>query len=95
MLFTLSYFTNIFQHRMSQETSIEMMKALVLGREGFEALYIFRCYLNKRGRKPESYNQFQIAREYPEHGVIRWYCGKGAIQAWVDAVIDPRQFRQP
>jgi hypothetical protein len=82
-------------HRMSQETSIEMMKALVLAHGQFAPHYILRCYLNKRGREPESSNPFQITPEYPKRGVVRWYCGAGAIQAWVDAVIDPERFRQP
>jgi hypothetical protein len=70
-----------------------MMRALVLRYQGVEASYILRCYLNKRGREPEAYDPFQIRIEYPEPGVIRRYCG-GDIQAWLDTVITPEQFRQ-
>ncbi|MBZ5590657.1 MAG: hypothetical protein LAP39_00360 [Acidobacteriia bacterium] len=80
-------------HRISEEASIEMMKALVLRYEEVEASYILRCYLNKRGREPESYDPFRITVEYPEAGVIRKYCGTN-IQAWLDTVIAPQQFRQ-
>lgn len=91
-------FTELFhehcpRHRISQDASIEMLKALVLRYEQVGAPYILRCYLNKRGREPQPYDPFQITVKYPEPGVLRVYCGTD-IQAWIDTVISPRHFRQ-
>jgi hypothetical protein len=80
-------------HRISEDASIEMMKALVLRYEEVEASYILRCHLNKRGHEPESCaDSLRITVEYPERGVIRKYCGTN-IQAWLDTVIVPEKFR--
>jgi hypothetical protein len=73
---------------------MEMMKALVLRYEEVEAPCILRCYLNNHGREPAACNPFQVHVEYPEPGVIRKYCGTN-VQAWLDTVIAPGQFRQP
>jgi hypothetical protein len=92
-LFTDLFHEHFPAHRISDDASTEMMKALVLHYEGFDAARILRCYLNKRGHKPESCDPFQIRTEYPEPGVLRRYCG-GDIQAWVDTVLAPSQFRR-
>jgi hypothetical protein len=81
------------RHRISEFASIEMMKALVLRYKEAEAPYILRCYLNRRGRVFNACDPFQVWVEYPEPGVIRTYCGTD-IQAWLDTVIAPEEFRQ-
>jgi hypothetical protein len=81
------------KHRISLDSGIEMMKALVLRHEEFAAPYILRCYLNSQGRSPEALDLLKIVVEYPEPGVIRRYIGHN-IQAWMDEVIDPGKFRQ-
>jgi hypothetical protein len=84
---------HIPKHRISLDSSIEMMKALVLRYEEFAAPYIIRCYLNSRGRNPAAINLLRIVIEYPEPGVIRRYCGND-VQVWMDEVIAPEKFRQ-
>src|SRR5580693_6829640 len=63
------------KHRISEDASTEMLRALVLRYEQADAAYILRSYLNKRGREPQAYNPFRMTVEYPEPGVIRKYCG--------------------
>ncbi len=81
-------------HRISADASIEMMKALVLRYEEVDASYILHCYVNNRGRDPAFHDPFRINIEYPEPGVLRKYCGIN-VQAWLDTVIAPEQFRKP
>jgi hypothetical protein len=82
------------RHRITQDNSIEMMKALVLRHEEFVAPFILRCYLNNRGREPEATNLPRFFVEYPEPGVIRKYCCSNNFQAWKDEIIAPEKFRQ-
>jgi len=82
------------KYRISLDSGIEIMKALVMRYEEFTASYILRCYLNSRGQDPEAIPLLRIVVEYPESGVIRRYCGSSDIQAWMDEVIDPGKFRQ-
>ena len=91
--YTEVFHEHVPRHRISEDASIELMKALVLRYEGFEAPYILRCYLNEGRGEPESCDPFRVTAEYPEPGVIRKYCGTN-VQAWLDTVITPDDFRQ-
>lgn len=91
--YTDLFHEHIPKSRMSEGAHVEMMKALVLRYMEVEAHYLLRCFLNTRGSSPEAVDPFMICQEYPEPGVIRTYCGKN-VQAWVDTVILPEQFRK-
>ena len=91
--YTELYHAHFPKHRLSEDASLELMRALVVRYEGFEAPYIVRCYLNDRGREPEASGVLRITIEYPEPGVVRRYCGTD-VQAWIDTVVDPDKFRR-
>lgn len=82
------------RHRISLDDAIDMMKALVVRYNAYEAPYILRSYLNNRGYNPEAVKTLQIVVEYPERGVMRRYCSSSHVQAWMDEIIVPQQFRK-
>jgi hypothetical protein len=86
---------HIPERRINNDAAPELLKALVLKFEGnLEAGHILQHYLNNLGKNPESYAYripFRVV--YPELGVMRKCCG-GDVEAWIDTVVLPDQFRQ-
>src|SRR5258707_1186281 len=92
-LFVDGFPEHIPRRRISADNAIEMMKALVLRYEGYEAPYILTCYLNSRGKEPAA-RSLQFHVDYPEPGVIRRHCSSNNITVWMDEVIVPAKFRR-
>ena len=91
--FTELFHEHIPEHRASEYSSVEILRALVVAHAKMEASEIVRCYLNRQGHKPEASDLLQIHVEYPEPGVIRKGCG-GDVQGWIDKVCTPARFRK-
>lgn len=85
---------HIRKHRLREDTTTQLLRALVLVYSGIEAPGIVRSYLNGRGDDPPPDPRLQITTEYPERGVVRKYCG-GNVQAWVDTIVGAHLFRKP
>lgn len=93
-LFDEIFHEHVPNHRITIDSAIEMLKALVLRHEEFSASHILRCYLNSRRGSPEALRILRIDVEYPEPGVIRRYCCSNNFNAWMDEVIIPAKFRK-
>lgn len=91
--FTELFHEHVPEYRASEDSTVELLRALVVAHAKMEASEIVRCYLNKRGHKPEASGLLRIHVEYPEPGVIRKGCG-GDVQGWIDKVCTPARFRE-
>jgi len=81
------------KHRISEDNARNFMKTLVARYREWNDFYILQSFLNERGKEPTSERPFQMPIEYPEPGVIRRYCCSGNVEAWMDEVIQPENFR--
>ena len=81
-------------HRISLESEIEALRALVSHCAGWSNTFILHSHLNNRKGGPSRYPGFMSHVEYPEKGVIRRYFSSGPATAWSDTVITPGSFRQ-
>jgi hypothetical protein len=80
--------------RLSQDRSLEVLRALVARFAEWPAVYVVRSHLNDRGRSPQTYPGFLHSTNYPEAGVLRHYVSSSNVTAWgVDAVVSPASFR--
>jgi len=92
--FDLLFHEHIPAHRMSTDSAVEAMRALVVQHEDLAASDTLRCFINRRGSDPEALRLLAVVVDYPERGVIRRYCGARDVNAWVDEVITPSSFRK-
>lgn len=81
------------KHRISQGQAIEVMKALIVHYSKLSSPQILRSYLNDRSKVPVANKLFRVEIDYPESGVTRKYCSAGDINAWIDEVVAPNEFR--
>jgi len=81
-------------HRISLDSEIEALRALVSHCAGWPDTFILHSHLNNRRGGPSRYPGFTSHVEYPEEGVIRRYFSSGGATAWSDTVIAPGSFRQ-
>lgn len=81
-------------HRLSLDSEIEVLRALVDHCAGWPPTFILRSRLNDRRGGPARYPGFRAHVTYPEEGVLRRYFSSGHATAWSDAVIVPGRFRQ-
>ena len=81
-------------HRISLDSELEALRALVGHYAGWPATFFLRSLLNNRRGGPSRYPGFRSHVEYPEEGVLRRYFGSGSATAWSDTVILPSTFRQ-
>lgn len=91
--FTELFHEHVPEHRANEDSTAELLRALVVAHAKMSASEIVRCYLNKRGHRPEPSNLLGIHVEYPEPGVIRRCCG-GDVLGWIDKVCTPARFRK-
>ena len=91
--FTELFHEHVPEHRASEDSTVEMLRALVVAHARMEASEILRCYLDRRGHKPEASNLLRISVDHPEPGVIRKGCG-GDVLGWIDTVCSPARFRK-
>ena len=87
------YHEHVKAHELRDSAITDLLRTLVLRHEEATARQIAHSYLTRRGKKGKFAHPLDITVEYPEPGVIRRYCG-GNIQAWIDAVITPEEFRK-
>lgn len=80
-------------HRISLESEIEALHALVDHFAGWSGRYILHSRLNKRRGGPSKYPGYVAQVEYPEEGVIRRYFSSGDTTAWSDTVLLAGKFR--
>jgi hypothetical protein len=84
---------HIPSRRISLESEVEALRALVGKFAGWNGLFILHSRLNNRRGEPARYPDFQSPVSYPEEGVLRRYCSWGGVTAWSDTVITPSDFR--
>ena len=80
-------------HRISLDSEIEALKALIMNFSSWSAEAILHSRLNKRPGGPTRAPGFLARVTYPEEGVIRRYFSAGSVTAWSDSVITPGSFR--
>lgn len=80
-------------HRLSAESRLEVLRALVDHAAGLPPIFILHSRLNNRRGGPKQYPGFQAHVEYPEPGVIRHYVCWGPATTWADEVIVTKNFR--
>jgi hypothetical protein len=80
-------------HRISLDSEMETLRALVSQFEGWNGLFNLHSRLNNRRGGPEKYPGFNCHVTYPEEGTIRRYVSSTDVTAWSDYVIRPEVFR--
>jgi hypothetical protein len=90
--FTRKFHEHVPKHRLSNDSRLNLLRALVVQFSSLGPETLVHCYLNTRGRTPPFDNSLLIAVSYPEPGVLRTYCGTNT-KAWSDQVIMPASFR--
>jgi hypothetical protein len=85
---------HIPSHRISLESEIEALRALVGQFAGWNGLFVLHSRLNNRRGGPSRYPGFMAHTSYPEEGVLRRYISSGNVTAWSDTVIVPGDFRR-
>ncbi len=81
-------------HRISLDSEIEVLRALVGLYAAWPGTFILRSHLNNRRGAPSRYPGFMSHVEYPEEGVLRRYFSSGSATAWSDTVIATSNFRK-
>lgn len=84
---------HIPSHRISLDSEIEALRALVGQFAGWNGLFNLRSRLNNRRGGPSRYPGFMFHASYPEEGVLRRYSSSGNVTAWSDSVISLGSFR--
>ena len=84
---------HIPSHRISLDSEIEALRALVGQFAGWNGLFNLHSRLNNRRGDPSRYPDFMSHVSYPEEGVLRRYFSSGNVTAWSDTVITPGDFR--
>lgn len=92
--FELSFHEHVPSHRISQESGLEVLRALAGHYAGWAGTSILRSRLNNRPGNPSIYPVLSYDISYPEEGVIRYSVSSGSVSAWYDAVLIPARFRQ-
>jgi hypothetical protein len=80
--------------RISQESALEALRALVGHFAGWPGIFILHARLNNRSGAPERYPSFVMDTSYPEEGVVRFSVSSGNDWAWFDRVINAHDFRK-
>ena len=83
---------HVLAHKLAEKVYTELLRTLVLRYEEAHAERIVDAYLTRRGRAAKLSYPLRIVVEYPERGVVRWYCG-GNVYGWIDAVVNSETFR--
>ena len=90
--FTREFHEHVPRYRLSNESRVNLLRALVVQFSSLGPERLVRCYLNTKARTPPSDNSLLILVSYPEPGVLRTYCGTDT-RAWSDQVVAPSGFR--
>lgn len=80
-------------HRISLDSEIEALKALIVNFSGWSANAVLHSHLNRRLGGPTGAPSFVANVSYPEEGVIRRYFSAGSVTAWSDSVTVSSSFR--
>ena len=83
------------RHRISKPEALEVLKTLVSrfwGKTGMSTEMILNSRVNNRNGFPRPSGELKITVEYPENGVLRYYCGTDTV-AWCDQVVEADNFR--
>jgi hypothetical protein len=81
-------------HRLSLDTTIEVLRALVGHYAVWPATFLLQSRLNNRRGGPSRYPVFIGHFNRPEKGVIRRYLSANRVTAWSDSVVMPGTFRR-
>gem|GEM_PF-2517850 len=92
--FDLAFHEHVPSHRISQESGLEVLRALAGHYAGWAGTSILRSRLNNRPGPLSRYPVLVHQVTYPEEGAIRYSVSSGAVYAWFDAVLTPSRFRQ-
>jgi len=88
-----TFHEHVPSYRLSVDSEIETLRALIGQYAGWNAMFILHSRLNDRRGGPSRYPIFSSHIAYPEKGVIRRYFSSTNVTAWVDSVIMPNEFR--
>jgi hypothetical protein len=92
--FIRQFHEHVRESRLSNDSRINLLRALVIKFSAISAETIVRCHLNARGKHPAADDvSLRVFVTDPERGVQRSYCGTNT-KAWSDQVIQPNEFRQ-
>lgn len=80
--------------RISEESSFQFLRAIILKNHPFGSTEILRTFLNSRGKNPVRIQLCNSHTEYPEPGVVRKYLCSQGINTWYDEVISVVHFRR-
>ena len=80
-------------HRITSDSEIDVLRALIGHFAGWNAQFILYSRLNNRPGCPSRYPKFMSHVAYPEEGALRRYLSSGNVTAWSDSVISPGSFR--
>ena len=83
---------HVLAHKLAESRYWALLRTLALRYEEATGEQIVDAYLTRRGRAAKQYHPHAIVVEYPESGVVRYYCG-GDLLAWIDTVVLPEDFR--
>ncbi len=78
---------------MSADAAIEFMRAYLLRKSAIGDETLIRVFVNRRKGDPSKIELFRSHVEYPEPGVIRYYCDSSNMHMWYDKVISKSKFR--
>ncbi len=92
--FDLEFHQDVPSHRISIESSIEVLRALAGHFGGMPATFILGSRLNNRGRVPERYPSLRHDVTYPERGVMRHAVCADDAYAYLDLVVYSENFRK-
>ena len=85
---------HIPKHRLSLDSSLNLLKNLLTKYSEWDDSMIINSYLNNRRGNPRKNLTIQWPVEYPEPGVFRRFCSCGNVTVWMDEVITPDEFRK-
>lgn len=92
--FDETFHEHVPSRRISLDSEIEVLRALVGHCDGWPGTFILNSRLNNRRGGPSRYPSIVSHVTYPEAGVLRRYFSSGGATAWSDTVIAPGSFRQ-
>jgi hypothetical protein len=92
-VFVDEFHEHVPRHRINAEETKEAIRALVIRFAMPSGSAILQALLNRRRNRPAASGLLNVLIDYPEPGVVRKACG-GDVIAWVDEVVNEREFRQ-
>jgi len=73
--------------RMSGDTALSALKALMVKHSGWVDSYALQAFMNKKGKNPPAAGELNVRVEYPGEGVCRKMCANSNLEGWVDEFV--------